>query len=270
VRLGRRDFLRGAALGAAALAVPAPARAAGPVVERVQLTLPGLSPAHDGLRVAQLSDIHLGPRMTVEVLGAAYEAIARFEPDVVFLTGDFLSHHGHEVSLVRAMLGGLRAPTFAVLGNHDHWHDGPGTAAALRGHGYEVLENAWTHLTLRGEPLAIVGVGDAVTDHDDVPRALRGLTDPAALVLAHAPRTADVLRAHDRSLACFSGHTHGGQVYVPLVTPLYFSSVMGERYIRGAFHLGKVQLYVSRGLGASAGVRWLAPREVTLATIRAA
>ena len=76
----------------------------------------------------------------------------RFEPDLVVLTGDYLSHSRRELEAMREHLGGLAAPTVAVLGNHDVWVDPKGATAALRGHGYEVLENAWTSVRLRGAP----------------------------------------------------------------------------------------------------------------------
>jgi predicted MPP superfamily phosphohydrolase len=271
---GRRQFLRGAAVaGAAGVAGGLPVLAAAQEeearAEHVTFVLPGLDPAHDGLRVAQLSDVHVGPRTSPEVIRRAIEAANRFQPDLVVLTGDFLSRRRAEVELVRALLGGLAAPTFAVLGNHDVWVDPKGVAAALQGHGYEVLENAWTRLRVRGVPLAIVGVGDHLTGREDVAAATRGLARGAApLVLAHGPKTADRLRTLERPLLCLSGHTHGGQINLPVLTPILLASLR-EPYVRGLYELGPVRLYVNRGVGMSGiGFRLNAPAEVTLATLR--
>jgi predicted MPP superfamily phosphohydrolase len=275
-RFGRRRFLKGAlVLGAAGAAGAIPAAAAAgpgaPRAERVTFEVPGLDPAHDGLRVAQLSDVHVGPKTPAELVREAVELANGFEPDVVVLTGDFLSHRRREVQDLREQLGGLAAPAVAVLGNHDVWVDPVGAAAALRGHGYEVLENQWTTLTVRGAPLAIVGVGDQLTRREDVPRAFAGLPARATpLVLAHAPRTADRIRELDRPALCLSGHTHGGQINLPILTPLLLGAIVREPYLRGRFELGKVQLYVNRGVGMSGiRVRVNAPPEVTLATLRA-
>jgi predicted MPP superfamily phosphohydrolase len=270
---GRRHFLKGAAIaGAASAAGALPVLAAAQEeqarAERITFDLPGLDPAHDGLRVAQLSDLHVGPRTSPDVIRRAIDEANRFAPDLVFLTGDFLSRRRSEVELVRALLGGLTAPTFAVLGNHDVWVDPRGTAAALRGHGYEVLENAWTGIRVRGAPLAIVGVGDHLTGREDVPAATRGLGRGPPLVLAHGPRTADRLRALGRPLLCLSGHTHGGQINLPVLTPLVLASLR-EPYVRGLYDLGPVRLYVNRGVGMSGiGFRLNAPAEITLATLR--
>lgn len=274
---GRRRFLKGAALlGAAGATGTLPALAAdaddSPKAERVTFLVPGLDPAHEGLRVAQLSDIHVGPRTPVPLIRAAIDAANRFEPDLVVLTGDYVSRRRAEVAGVREHLSGLRAPVVAVLGNHDVWVDPAGVAGALRSHGYEVLENQWTELRLRGAPLAIVGIGDRMTHRDDVAAALRGLPPrvTAPLVLAHGPRTAEKLAAIGRAALCLSGHTHGGQVNLPLVTPLLLASIR-EPYARGSYQLGPVRLYVNRGVGMSGiPVRVNAPAEVTLATLRAA
>jgi predicted MPP superfamily phosphohydrolase len=102
-----------------------------------------------------------------------------------------------------------------VLGNHDVWVDPKGATAALRGHGYEVLENAWTTVRLRGAPFTVVGVGDHRTGRDDVRRAVKGLAGPTPLVLAHGPRTAEKLERLNRPSLCLSGHTHGGQITSP-------------------------------------------------------
>jgi predicted MPP superfamily phosphohydrolase len=277
VSFGRRRFLQGAAIfgaAAAAGAVPVLAEAAEERVhpERVTFHLPGLDPAHDGLRIAQLSDVHVGPNTSPEVIRQAVERANDFDPDLVFLTGDFLSRSPGEVEGVRTLLAGLAAPTVAVLGNHDISVNPEGTAEALRANGYEVLENAWTRIRVRGVPLPVVGVGDLLTGREDVAAAVRGLPRGATpLVLAHAPRTADRLRGLERPLLCLSGHTHGGQINLPIVTPLLLAS-MREPYARGHFQLGRVQLYVNRGIGMSGllRVRINAPAEVTLATVRRA
>lgn len=271
---GRRRFLQGAAvLGAAGAVGALPALAAAgdvPQAERVTFDVPGLDPAHDGLRVAQLSDIHFGERTPLSLIRAAIQEANRFRPDLVLLTGDFVCWSKEEVQGMRDHLGGLEAPTLAVLGNHDVRVDPRGATAALRGHGYEVLENAWTTVRLRGAPLAVVGVGDHRTRRDDVLAALRGLPadGPAPLVLAHGPRTADKLAAAGRPALCFSGHTHGGQVNLPILTPLLLRTIQ-EPYARGLYRVGPVQLYVNRGVGVS-GIpfRLNAPAEVTLATLR--
>lgn len=277
VRFGRRRFLQGAMAFSAAGAVGAfPTLAAAQheaaVAERVTFEVPGLDPAHDGLRIAQLSDLHVGPQTAPDVVRRAIEEANRFEPDLVALTGDFVSRSRAELEAMREQLGGLAAPAVAVLGNHDVWVDPAGVAAVLRLHGYEVLENAWTTLRVRGVRLPIVGVGDHLTRRDDVPVAMRGLpaTAPTPLVLAHGPRTADRLREIGRPILCLSGHTHGGQINLPIVTRLMLASLR-EPYARGRYELGPVQLYVNRGIGMSGiRVRVNSPPEVTLATLRRA
>lgn len=272
--ISRRRFLKGAAaLGAAGatggLPTIAVAREPVPRSERVAFAIPGLDPAHDGLRVAQLSDLHFGPRTPLSLIRAALDEANRFQPDLVVLTGDFLTRRREDVRALREHIGGLAAPTVAVLGNHDVWVDPAGAAAALRGHGYEVLENAWTTVRLRGAPLRLVGIGDHLTRRDDVQASLRGLpaSGSTPLVLAHGPRTADKLAALGRTALCLSGHTHGGQVNLPVVTRLLLAS-MREPYARGLYRLGPVQLYVNRGVGMSGiSVRVNSPPEVTLATL---
>lgn len=271
---GRRQFLKGAAIAGAAgaagtLPVPAAAADGEARAERVTFELPGLDPAHDGLRVAQLSDLHVGTPEAREVVRRAIAEANRFEPDLVVLTGDFLSRRRSDVDELHAAVGGIAAPTVAVLGNHDVWIDPRGTAAVLRAHGYEVLENAWTRIRLRGAPFTVVGVGDAMTRREDVAAATRGLgAARTPLVLAHGPKTADRLRALDLPLLCLSGHTHGGQIQLPLVTRALLASLR-EPYVRGRYALGHVQLYVNRGIGTSGlPLRLNSPAEVTLATLR--
>jgi hypothetical protein len=115
----------------------------------------------------------------------------------------------------------------------------------------------------------VVGIDDLLTRHADRARALRGLAAGSPpLVLAHGPKTAHHL---GRAAVCFAGHTHGGQIYLPVLTPLFLGGVLGEPYLRGHYALGDVQLYVSRGVGNSGvRVRVNAPAEVTLATLHRA
>ncbi len=274
--VGRRRFLQGAVVfGAATAAGTLPALAEAQVErlhpERVTFDLPGLDPAHDGLRVAQLSDIHVGPRTSPNLIRAAVEEANAFLPDLVVLTGDFVDRARSEIEEMRPLLAGLVAPTVAILGNHDQRLDPRGATASLQANGYEVLENAWTQVRLRGVPFTVVGVGDRRTGHEDVPTSIVGLpSDVSPLVLAHSPQTANRLRALGRPLVQLSGHTHGGQINLPIVTRMLLASIQ-EPYARGRYLVGDVQLYVNRGVGMSGvSMRFDSPPEVTLATLRRA
>jgi uncharacterized protein len=268
----RRDFLKAAAAAAVAgAALPAAAADHRTYEERPVFRLPGLDPAHDGLRVAQLSDLHVGPRTPVERLRDAIDRVNAFAPDLVVLTGDYLSRDRAGLGLMREQLGGLSAPTVAVLGNHDHWVDARGAARALTALGYAVLRNQNTSLTLRGAPFTVVGIDDLMSGQARPEEALRGARPGSRIALAHGPRTADQLRRAGQSILCLSGHTHGGQINVPVLTTFMLRAVAHEPYDRGLFLLGPVQLYVNRGVGSSImRLRVNSAPEVTLATLRRA
>jgi predicted MPP superfamily phosphohydrolase len=240
------------------------------VAERREFTLEDLSPIHDGLRLAQLTDVHVGRATPAGRVRAAVALANAFAPDLVVLTGDYLCHDRRAVGLLPELLAGLDAPTVAVLGNHDHWVDARGATAALRALGYAVLRNQNTTLSLRGEPFSVVGVDDWVTRHADVARAFAGVHRGSRLVLAHVPRTADELLPYRASL-CLSGHTHGGHVNIPGLTPALVKSITRSPYLAGRYELPRTQLYVSRGIGGAVmPIRVNAPPEVTLITLRSA
>jgi hypothetical protein len=267
----RRDFLKGAAAAVGATAVaPTAAFDESVRVERAEIAVPGLHPAHDGLRVAHLSDLHVGSLTPVECIRTAVTEANRLRADLVVMTGDYLTRERKGVGLMRDLLGGIEAPTFATLGNHDRWVDARGAAAALEQLGYAVLENENTTISLRGEPFTVVGIDDLKTRHAVPARAVAGAARGSRLYLAHVPRTADVLATWDEPCLLLSGHTHGGQVNIPLLMPA-LRWLAGEPYQSGLYRVGRVRLYVNRGVGnVGLPLRINAPPEVALVTLRSA
>ena len=260
-RFGRRGFPEGRRArrrGGGARRVPFDAEAghADPSAERVTFDVPGLDPAHHGLRVAQLS---------ICMSGRARPMTSSARPSRRRTPSSRISWSSRATTCPTrgasptpcARLGGLAAPTVAVLGNHDVWVDPKGATAVLRGHGYEVLENAWTSVRLRGAPFTIVGVGDHRTRRDDVRKAVRGLTGGLTpLVLAHGPAPRGS-RAPRPSGPRLSGHARR-TINIPIFTPLLLATIVQEPYLRGRYALdGGVQLYVNRGID----VRHPRPRE---------
>jgi predicted MPP superfamily phosphohydrolase len=241
-------------------------------LEHVELRVPGLHPAHDGLRVGQLSDLHIGANTPDGRVIAAVEALNAARPDLVVLTGDYVTRKGDPLERVPELLAPLQGPVIAVLGNHDHWTDAPTIRRDLLRSGFGVLENQRTAIVMRGAPLHVIGIDDAVSGNDDVASALAGLPARGTrLVLAHAPTTADHLPP-DAGLVCLSGHTHGGQIWLGGVTDDLFARI-GQPYVRGHYQVGGNALYVSRGLGYGRGsplLRVGSDPEVTLFTLRAA
>ena len=275
----RRQFLAGALATAAAGALPRTASAEGPrgndhehfEFTQTALHLPGLDPAHDGLKVAQLSDLHVFDNTPDGRVIAAIRAVNAARPDLVFLTGDYVTWSRAPIPHLPLVLAGLEAPTYAVLGNHDHYVDAAAVTEKLHGLGYAVLSNQHTVLRVRGADLRVVGIDDSGTRHDDVAKALKGVGPRGTrLVLAHNPPTANKLPS-GANLACFSGHTHGGQMMIPLLTPLVMR-LARQPFVRGLYPVNGNLLYVNRGLGFGAGSH--APRigsdpEVSLFTLRA-
>lgn len=248
-----------------------------PVPPRVferEVRISGLDPRHDGVRIAQLSDIHVGNMTPAAHVRAAIDAANGACADLIVMTGDYVCWRRHEAELAADQLGGLRAPrVLAVLGNHDYFTWGAGVRGALEKNGYEVLRNQTTISQVNGAPLAIVGVDDPVTRHDDLDAAFAGAPKRGTrIVLSHSPDLGPTIAKRGADLV-LSGHTHGGQMYVKGITDRLMKRV-GLNYRRGIYDLGnKTQLYVTPGIGFSGVTRRFGEgtnAEVAVLTLRAA
>lgn len=245
-----------------------------PVLAHHDVPIAGLDPRHDGLRIAHLSDIHVGRMTPAAHVRAAIDLANAAAPDLVALTGDYVCWRRHEIDAAREQLAGLRARrVLAVLGNHDYFTSGPRMRAALTACGYEVLRNQATATDVAGAPLWLVGVDDPVTRHHDFDAAFAGVPPTAPrVVLCHSPDVAGELPAYRADLT-LAGHTHGGQMFVPGVTDKLLARV-GLHHRRGFYQLGpQSQLYVTPGVGFSGVTSRFGEgtqAEVAVLTLRAA
>jgi hypothetical protein len=244
-----------------------------PRVTEHEVRVKDLDPRHDGVRIAQLSDIHVGNMTPASHVRAAIDAANGANPDLVLLTGDYVCWRRHEAEMLGEQLGGLRAQrVLAVLGNHDYFTWGRGVSVALEKNGYEVLKNQNTVEEINGAPLALVGIDDPVTRHDDLDAAFKGTNAKhTKVVLCHAPDTAPRLAERGADLV-LSGHTHGGQIYIRGITDRLMKKI-GLNYRRGHFAFGETTLYVTPGVGFSGVTRRHGEgtdAEVALLTLRAA
>lgn len=217
-----------------------------------------------GLRIVQLTDIHHGLYLPAAVVNLAVELTNKLKPDIVALTGDFVTRSRNYIEPVAEMLGVLRARegVFAVLGNHDFRVDADGIAAALGHQGIEVLRNRHVMLRRRGQKFCVAGIDDFLYGAD-LAQAMRGVSaDTATLLLSHNPVIVKEA-AQLRIPLVLSGHTHGGQVKLPLIGCVYGRSDKKMRFKRGQDTLGETQIYVSRGLGTVVlPVRYGCPSEI--------
>jgi uncharacterized protein len=242
------------------------------IVREVELRLPNWPQALDGLRVGAMSDLHAGLGHTNP--GRVREAVALLNaqrPDVICLLGDYLdsTYFGKgkaDPGEIAAELARLHAPLgrFAVLGNHDWRAAGAAMGDALRHGGLTVLENE-AH---KAGDVWIAGVADMRTRLPDVPTALTSVPegDPV-LLLAHDPDLFPQVPA--RVALTLAGHTHGGQVDVPVLRLLVIPSGHGVRYLGGHVVEDGRQLFVSTGVGtAGLPIRFRRPPEVVILTLR--
>jgi predicted MPP superfamily phosphohydrolase len=268
----RREFLRWS-FGAVALS-PAGVFAYGAAIgkERYEIIertirLPRLSSRLSGLRIVQLTDIHVGNFMKQAKLEWYVRAVNDLEPDIIALTGDFIASSAQFIPACAAALEKLEARdgVFACLGNHDYWVGAQRVTEALQAAGVEVLRNEARTLSLKGAILNIAGVDDPWRGKTDFDRAL-SMTNPNAptIMLCHQPDLfpAVVQREIDLTLA---GHYHGGQIKLQFLGMAISPAHLISEFVEGLYIQGRSQLYVSRGIGITGPpVRLNAPPEITL------
>jgi len=205
------------------------------------------------LRIAHLTDLHVGRVTPMRVQRAAVEMTNAEKPDLVCITGDFVCHSQAYLDQLEEVVGGIDAPVIAVMGNHDYWSGVDEVRRHLRRAGAEVLDNRHTVITLRHERLQVVGLDDAYTGHASRARAVEGLRDDLpAIGLSHIAEEADGLW-HDGVPLVFSGHTHAGQVTLARLHELAVGRVAGHRYIHGLYGRRHAEgaVYVGAGIGAA-------------------
>ena len=240
-------------------------------VERHAVGLKRLPRALDGLKILQLSDIHHGPFTGREQIERAVEIANSLQPDIVALTGDYISHEREYVRPCAEMLGRLRARcgVYAVLGNHDNWVDAALVTDLFSAEGIRVLTNEGLRFEDSGASFWLAGVDDTMVGLEDLPLALAGSrADELKLLLAHNPV---ILRRAARAGVdlVLSGHTHGGQV--TWRNERSASGRVRRRILRGLARRGETQIYVTRGLGTVVlPVRYGCLPEVSLLTLRCA
>lgn len=234
-------------------------------VTRAELPVSGLPPALDGVRVGFITDIHHSALVPAEDVSNAVQMVNAERPDLVVLGGDYVTFGDRAfVGPVAELLAPLRAPNgvFAILGNHDDDRDMP---AALARQGFVVLKDQRTRIELRGEQIDVAGLRFWTRRPQDVARVLRNARTETTLLLAHDPRRLREAAALNVP-AVLSGHTHGGQVVVPGVGPVF------KRYfpvLEGVGREENTSIFVSRGIGTIyVPVRINCPPEVALVTLR--
>ena len=238
-------------------------------IEHHAIELPRLPRTFNGFRIVHLSDIHHSPFTRSEQIERAVETANRLKPDIIALTGDYISHDRQYAAPCAEMLGRLRARfgVFAVLGNHDHWTDAALITDLFRAEGITVLVNQGMRFELGEEAFWLAGVDDTMVGLEDLSLALAGARETEMkLLLAHNPI---ILRRAARAGVdlVLSGHTHGGQV--KLRSEQSASGRPKRRLLRGLGRKGNTQIYVTRGLGTVVlPIRYGCPPEVSLLELR--
>jgi len=213
------------------------------------------------LRIAHLTDQHVGRVTPMEVQRTAVAMTNAEKPDLILLTGDFVCHSQLYLDDLTELVRGFKAPVIAVLGNHDHWSGANEVQQALERGGVEVLRNRNTTITLGHERLQVVGLDDAYTGHARRDEAVKGLRrDLPSIGMSHIAEEADGLWRHGVPLV-LSGHTHGGQVTLARLHELAVGMIAGHKYVHGLYGSRRRPgahgdepngaVYVGAGIGAA-------------------
>ena len=233
-----------------------------------------------GFTIALLSDFHYDPFFSVHPLRAAIPIVNRLRPDLIVLAGDFVSvpligddrKAAFAAEPCARLLHQMTAPhgLWAVLGNHDEATDHKHVARALQAENIQVLANQSQAIERDGARIWLAGVNDVISQTADLSKTLHRVpTDESVILLVHEPDFADEAAKFPIDLQ-LSGHSHGGQVRIPFLPPLYLPE-LAKKYIWGSYRVGPLALYTNAGLGTvGVPIRLNCPPEITLLTLRPA
>jgi uncharacterized protein len=278
----RRQFLRAAAAAGTAAIVGdaiflAPNR---PRIVHQEFFLPRWPERLDGFTVAVLSDFHYDPYFSIRPLRAAIAMVSRLHPDLIALTGDFVSvplvgdweKAASAAEPCARLLCQMTAPhgLWAVMGNHDDATDPEHVTRVLQAVNIQVLANQSQPIEREGARFWLAGVNDVMSRTADLSRTLHGIpAGEAVVLLAHEPDFADEASQYPIDLQ-LSGHSHGGQIRLPFLPPLYLPE-LAKKYVWGTYHVGPLTLHTSAGLGTvGVPMRLNCPPEITMLTLRPA
>ena len=249
-----------------------------PRIVQQEIALPRWPVQLNGFTIALLADFHYDPYFSVHPLEAAIGMVNGLRPDLIVLAGDFVSAStfGSDEKAAAAaepcseFLRRMRAQhgLWAVMGNHDVSTDRHRVTGALQAEGIQVLVNQSVPIESNGARFWLCGVDDVLDGSPDLAATLRDVPPNAASILvAHEPDYADYVAGFPVDLQ-LSGHTHGGQVRLPFLGPLYLPA-LAKRYIWGLYKIRDLTLYTNPGIGTvGIPVRWNCPPEITLLTLR--
>jgi uncharacterized protein len=285
--LTRRKFLYTGAVavaGVAAFGTEGFLESFGLELKKIEVRLERLPEEFDGFTIAQLSDFHYEKGLSALPIHKSIELVNHLSPDLIVLTGDFVTVgvfefrlHEHHYPAAGAYpcaeaLGRLkaRAGKFAVLGNHDVYSNPSVVTNALEAHGIPVLKNSCLPIERGRSRFWLAGIDDALEGQPDLGAATQKIPPGETIVLlAHEPDFADeaALKPIDLQL---SGHSHGGQIWVPGIGAPWLPP-LARNYPRGLYKIERLILYTNIGIGTiRAPIRINCVPEVTLITLRSA
>jgi predicted MPP superfamily phosphohydrolase len=264
------------------------------VLNEQAIAISGWNPLLDGFKIVAIGDIHGGSNAVDEnQLQRLVKLANAQQADLVVLLGDYVSHSGSNpppsdsnlkmpVSTIAANLSGLKSRfgTFAVMGNHDDWYGSGEIANEFRGAGIRILENEILTINVDGKPIRILGLRDQLhvgtwrSYSDNLKNLIQreGGSGPI-IVLEHSPDVLPIITGElsispDVKLM-LAAHTHGGQVWLPLIGTPVVPSSYGQKYSYGHIKENGVDMFVTSGVGTSIlPIRFMMPPEIAVITLR--
>jgi len=242
-------------------------------VSHVEVKIANLPVAFDGLTIAHLSDIHHGIYTGINYIHRCVEIANGLNPDVIALTGDFTYGGAKYVGPCVEALRGLKARigVYAVLGNHDYYVGASRVARALKDAGCNLMIDALDALEHRGEKLWLAGVDDLYYGSTDVKRLLHDVPREAVrIALSHNPDFIEEFAIRGQHVdLMLAGHTHGGQIRLPIIGAPQITSDYGQRYAIGMNRKDSMRVYTTRGIGTILlPTRFDCPPEIVLFTLK--